>query len=80
MQIEVTDRENGDDQKNADSDHQDIGITWRGDERRQVMGRAGMNRLTQKALHSNARDYSADHLEREAKFAPVKELIVDLGQ
>ena len=72
VQIEVPDRENGDDQKNTDSDHQDIGITWRGDERRQVMGRAGMNRLAQKTLHSNARDCSADHLEHEAKFDPVK--------
>jgi hypothetical protein len=72
VQIEVTDRENGDDQKNTDSDHQDIGVTWRCDEGRQVMGCAGMNRLSQKALHSNARDYSADHLEREAEFDPVK--------
>ena len=45
VQIEVTDRENGDDQKNADADHQNVGVIRCGDEGWQVMGRAGVNRL-----------------------------------
>ena len=49
-QIEVTDRQNGADQKNADPDHQDVGVAWRGDEAGEVMGRGGMKRLAQAIL------------------------------
>jgi hypothetical protein len=72
VQIEITDSENGDDQKNADGHHQNVGVTRRRDEGRQMMGRVRMKRLAQRALHSNARDYSADQLEHEAKFDLVK--------
>ena len=47
VQIEIADQENGADQDNADDDHQNVGVTWGGDESRQMMRRAGVNRLAQ---------------------------------
>jgi hypothetical protein len=72
VQVEISDRQNGNNQKDADRPHKHIGVTRGGDEAWQMMRCGGINRLTQKALHSNARDYSADHLEHEAEFDPIK--------
>ena len=71
VQVEISDRQNGNNQKDADRPHKHIGVTRGGDEAWQMMRCGWINQLTQEALHSNVRDYPADHLEREAEFDPV---------
>ena len=55
MQVEISDRQNGENQNNADGPHKHIGVTRGGDEAWQMMRCGGINRLTQEALHSLAR-------------------------
>ncbi len=50
MQIEVADAENGADQDDADDDHQDVGVTGRGDETWQMMRRSWMKGFAQANL------------------------------
>jgi len=43
MQIKIPDGYNRANENNADDDHQDVGVTWSGDEAWQMMGGAWMN-------------------------------------
>ena len=47
MQIQISDSENGDDQEDTDTDHQDVGVTGSGDEARQMVRRGGVKRFAQ---------------------------------
>ena len=51
VQIEIADRENGADQEDADSDHDDVAVTRRRDETRQMMRGKWMQGFTHATLH-----------------------------
>jgi hypothetical protein len=50
MQVKIADCQNGANEKNADGDHQYVGVTGSGDETRQMMGGDGMKRFAHVAL------------------------------
>ena len=50
MQVKIANSDNGDDQNNANHDHQDVGFTRRGDKAWQMMG-GGWMKLVHATLH-----------------------------
>jgi hypothetical protein len=52
MQIQIANSQNGGDQEDSDSDHQDIGVTGSRDEAWQMMGCGWMKGFAHATLHS----------------------------
>jgi hypothetical protein len=50
MQIKVADSQDGPNKHDADDNHQDVDVTWGGDEARQMMRRGGVKRFAQASL------------------------------
>ena len=72
MQIKIADHQNGTDQRDANNDHQDIGVTGGRYEAWQMMGRAWMNGLTHTTLHvENESALVASRLRRSSRLANV---------
>jgi hypothetical protein len=51
VQVKIADCQNGANEKNADGDHQYVGVTGSGDEARQMMGGEGMKGFAHAVLH-----------------------------